>query len=198
MKAAGKLHHLNASDRTATGRPRPVVSSGIGVIDQLLPNGGWPRAGLVEIIVEHERMDAVGLLMPLLAQLGQQERWIAMVTPPCQSRSRLFSDPAINPDRVLQVNPHPGRSALWTVESMLHSGDCSTVLAWPGCATELMGRRLQKAATIGRALGILFRPVSRAEKTSGADIRLKVEESDSGQAIYLLDQSGEVAAGTVF
>ena len=198
MKPAGKLHHLNASDRTATSRSRPVVSSGIDVIDQLLPNGGWPIAGLVEIVVEHEHMDAVSLLMPLLAQLGQQERWIAIVTPPCQSRSRLFSDPAINPDRMLQVNPHPGRSALWTVESMLHSGNCSTVLAWPGCATELMGRRLQKAATIGRALGILFQPASRAVKTSGADVRLKVEESDSGQAIYLLDQFGEVAAGTLF
>ena len=41
-----------------------------------------------------------------------------MVTPPHQTRKRLFTDTDLNPVRVLQLNPHPGRSALWTVESM--------------------------------------------------------------------------------
>ena len=171
MKTTGKLHNLNAWERkpaAATSLPEAslpisslVVPTGIDGLDELLPCGGWPKSGLVEIIVPDIYTDFMSLLMPALACFSQQGRWIAMVAPPCQARARLFgdagADTGIDPLKVLQVNPHPGRSALWTAESMLQSGDCGVVLAWPNCNTELMDKRLQKAAASGTALAVLVR-----------------------------------------
>jgi cell division inhibitor SulA/protein ImuA len=163
----------------------------------MLPGGGWPKGGVVELIIPDDHADAIDLVMPALQRLSRQGRWIAMVTPPLPSRAAVFKDPDINANRVLQVNPHPGRSGLWTVESMLHSGDCAAVLAWPGCDTELMDKRLQKAAEMGKTLCVLFRYASLATHPSGVDVRLKVEVSEGSRAVYRVNSRGDALSGVV-
>jgi cell division inhibitor SulA len=78
---------------------------------------------------------------------------------------------------------------------MLYSGECSVVMAWPNCNTELMGKRLQKAAAHGKALGILFRYEGLVTQPSGVETRLKLEVDTQGRAVYLLDSKGETLAG---
>jgi cell division inhibitor SulA len=195
MNTAGKLHNLNAWERQPSPSTSLVTTSGIDGLDELLPAGGWPKSGLVEVIVPDEYTDVMSLLMPALVRLSQQGRWIAMVTPPCQARTRLFADADLNPVRVLQVNPHPGRSALWTAESMLQSGSCGVVLAWPNCNTELMDKRLQKAAASGKALCILIRYEGLSTPPSGVDVRVKLVIDEDGGAVYLVDNQGEALSG---
>jgi cell division inhibitor SulA len=215
MKTTGKLHNLNAWDRevapaksqpatsqSATSQPATlqpatslVVPTEIDGLDELLPCGGWPKNGLLEIIVPDNYSDFMSLLMPALARFSRQGRWVAMVAPPCQARARLFSDSSIDPLKVLQVNPHPGRSALWTAESMLQSGDCAVVMTWPNCDTELMDKRLQNAAASGKALAILVRYEGLSTPRSAVDVRLKLESDADGRAVYLVDSQGEVLSG---
>ena len=195
MNTAGKLHNLNAWERQPSPSTSLVTTSGIDGLDELLPAGGWPKSGLVEVIVPNEYTDVMSLLMPALVRISQQGRWIAMVTPPCQARTRLFADTDLNPVRVLQVNPHPGRSALWTAESMLQSGNCGVVLAWPNCNTELMDKRLQKAAASGKALCILIRYEGLSTPPSGVDVRVKLVIDEDGGAVYLVDNQGEALSG---
>lgn len=195
MNSVRNLHHLNAWEMTSRKGASRVTPTGMPALDGLLPGGGWPRGGLVEILVPDRCVDASELLLPALARISRQGRWIAMVTPPQQARSALFAAKDINPSRLLQVNPHPGRSGLWTVESMLGSGDCSAVLAWPVCETGLMDKRLQKAATAGKALCVLFRTGCVPAHNSGVDIRLKLESSETGRALYLLNSRGETLSG---
>lgn len=195
MNTAGKLHNLNAWERQPSPSTSLVTTSGIDGLDELLPAGGWPKSGLVEVIVPDEYTDVMSLLMPALVRISQQGGWIAMVTPPCQARTRLFADTDLNPVRVLQVNPHPGRSALWTAESMLQSGNCGVVLAWPNCNTELMDKRLQKAAASGKALCILIRYEGLSTPPSGVDVRLKLVIDEDGGAVYLVDNQGEALSG---
>lgn len=199
MKSIRKLHNLNAWERKtalSTSLAASLVTpTGVAGLDELLPGGGWPRGGLVELIVPDEYTDVISLVMPALVRLSRQGRWIAMVSPPCQTRARLFTCTDINPARVLQVNPHPGRSALWTAESMLQSGTCGVVLAWPNCNTELMDKRLQKAAANGKALGILIRYEGLSVPPSGVDVRLKVDMGTEGKAVYLVDSQGETLSG---
>ena len=197
MRTVSKLHHVNAWERTATNGSSLVTATGIPVLDELLPSGGWPKAGLVEIIVPDEYTDAVALLMPALMRLSRQGRWIAMVNPLYQARVHLFSEKGMDHASVMQVNPHPGRSALWTAESMLRSGDCSVVMAWPNCNTELMDKRLQKSAVHGKALGILFRYESLSMHPSGVNLRLKLEVEGAAKAVYLVDSKGEKQSGAV-
>ena len=195
MKTTGKLHNLNAWERTATPATSLVMPTGVDGLDELLPCGGWPRNGLVEIIVPDDYVDFMSLLMPALARFSRQGRWLAMVTPPSQARASLFTDSRVDSLKVLQVNPHPGRSALWTAESMLQSGDCSVVLAWPNCNTELMDKRLQNAATSGKALAILVRYEGMSTPGSVVDVRLKLETDTDGSAVYLVNNQGEMLSG---
>ncbi|MCK5382757.1 MAG: DNA lesion error-prone repair protein ImuA [Gammaproteobacteria bacterium] len=195
MKSTGKLHNLNAWERKAASATSLVVPAGVDGLDELLPCGGWPKSGLVEIIVPGDYVDFMSLLMPALARFSRQGRWIAMVAPPCQARARLFTDTGVDPVKVLQVNPHPGRSALWTAESMLQSGNCSVVLAWPNCNTELMDKRLQNAAASGKALAILVRYEGLSMQPSAVDVRLKLETCADGSAVYLVDSQGEILSG---
>ncbi len=205
MKTAGKLHHINAWEKNTGLSKLPasspvsslVTPTGIDGLDELLPGGGWPKGGLVEIFVPDEYADVTTLLMPALVRLSRQGRWLAMVAPPCQTRARLFTDTDLNSARVLQVNPHPGRSALWTVESMLHAGSCGAVMAWPTCNTELMDRRLQKAAVKGKTLGILIRCGQVSSQPSSVDLRLRLEVDAEGSVVHLVNNQGETLSGTI-
>ncbi len=189
------MHHLNAWERKSPGDSSLVIPAGTPALDELLPAGGWPRAGLVEISIPDEHTDAISLLLPALLSLSQQGRWLAMVTPPYQPRVRVLTAAGMNTSSVLQVNPHPGRSGLWTVESLMRSGNCSIVMAWPSCATELMEKKLKKAASIGKTLAVLFRLEGVSSHTSTADVRLKLEAGESGRVVYLLDSQGNRQAG---
>ncbi len=197
MNTAPKLHHLNAWDRTAARPSSRIVASGMHALDAMLPDGGWPKHGVAEIIVPDFRSAALDLVLPALRRLLRQGRRIAAVTPPFAARAALFTDADINPNRLLQVNPHPGRSALWTVESMLESADFAAVLAWPECDTELMGKRLQLAAVRGKSLCVLFRRETHPRYNAGIDVRIRLEPGEAGRAVYRLNSQGEVLSGTV-
>jgi cell division inhibitor SulA len=198
MNCAGKLHHRNASESRATRYASRILPTGIGALDDMLPDGGWPRAGVVEVTETADHACAMELFMPALARVTRQGRGLALVAPPYPARKRIFTDTGVNPVRVVQVNPHPGRSALWTVESLLQSGDYGVVMAWPGCDTELMDKRLQKAAMQGRVLCVLFRPPCRSMAVSSSNLRIVVDADEDGRALYLLNGSGERLAGAVW
>jgi cell division inhibitor SulA len=191
MAAAKKLHHLNAWERPTTRGQVASIPTGIPGLDELLPGGGWPEAGLVEIIIPDDHADAMALVLPLLACLGEQHRWLGLVSPPCIPRSRILQDTSINPLRLQQINPHAGRSDMWTMEYMLQDGNYSVVLAWPSCDTELVARRLVNAAGAGNSLGILFRYESFFRKASATGLRLQLEVNETGKLLYRLNSQGE-------
>lgn len=195
MNTARTLHHVNASEQPLAKRPAAVIPTGITALDELLPGGGWPINGVVEIMVPDENANGIALLLPTLAQFSWQDRWLALVAPPYLARMRVFTHSGMQAAQVMQVNPHPGRSGLWTVESMLRSGQCRMILAWPGCDTELMDKRLQKAATLGRTLAVLFRVEGQTRTTSQVDVRLKLAVNEAGRAVYLVDNQGEMLSG---
>ena len=191
MAAAKKLHHLNAWERSTTSGQAATVPTGVPGLDDLLPGGGWPEAGLVEIVSPDDYADATGLVLPLLARLGVGDRWLGMVAPPCMPRSRILQDSRINPLRLQQINSHAGRSDMWTMEYMLQDGHYRVVLGWPSCDTELVARRLAHAAHAGNSLGILFRYESFSRNVSGTGLRLKLEVNETGKLIYRLNSRGE-------
>ena len=187
------------------GRPEEAVKSlrealnwdegNVEALDALLPAGGWPRHGLVEISVSGVYTDPMDVLLPALGWLSREGRWLAMVTPPHYARMRVNTHPGMDTASVLQINPHKGRSGLWTLESLMRAGHCRVVMTWPGCRTELMEMRLARAATLGRSLGILFRQGEPQAGTSGCDVRLSVEHKSTGKAVFLLGSDGVKVAG---
>lgn len=170
----------------------------MAALDAMLPDGGWPKAGVVEVTEPGDRADAMELFMPAVARITLQGRALVLVAPSFAARKRVFTDTTVDPVRVMQLNPHPGRSVLWTVESLLRSGECGVVMAWPGCDTELMDKRLQKAAMQGRVLCVLFRPPCQRRMVSGSSLRLGVDVDEDGRMLYLFNGRGDRLAGAVW
>lgn len=173
----------------AQGAQTPAgLPTGFEQLDRLLPNRGWPRAGLTEVLADALGIGELRLLLPGLARLSREEpRWIAWVNPPFSPHAPALAAAGVEVGKILLIRTDgfdrpaarpPGLSgeALWAVEQALQSGACSAVLAWlderrlrfPGL------RRLQLRTRQGRAWGVLFRPQRASAAPSAAELRLSI------------------------
>ena len=157
-------------------------ATGFAALDDALHDGGWPVAGLMELLCATHGIGELRLLMPALARLSQAEaRWIVWVTPPCLPYAPALLEAGVMPGKVLLVRPQCQRDALWAAEKALKSGAACAVLAWlaePSLEVHAL-RRLQLAAQEGQAWGTLFRPAAAANRPSMAELRILVESERS-------------------
>ncbi len=170
------------------GELSPVVtqSSGFANLDEALPGGGWPCSGLTEILSETAGIGALRLVLPALARLTQQGRWVIWVSPPHVPYSPALQAEGLDLSRVLIVDlpdeTQPAREeTLWAYEQALRFQDCAAALLWLESATILQLRRLQLAAEVGATWAIVFRPGRFAAQPSPALLRLRLAAS-SGEA----------------
>lgn len=189
---------------------RPVQPSLHPVLDRFLPGGGWPIGAVSELCFKQTGIGELQLLMPALAALSQQQRWIAWVNPPFLpyppalaasgirlGRMLLIRRPADhgslpvkqdaqhNAGRGMQPEEIRHRQMLWALEQAARSGACSAVLAWldERRVTTRHIQRLQVAARQGNTLLWLFRPDTVLQQASLASLRLRLHaESHTGTA----------------
>jgi hypothetical protein len=166
-----------------------VVPSGFPALDAALPGGGWPSAGLVEILVSTIGVGELNVLLPALAALTRKEaaRWCAWVAPPFEPFAPVLCAQGVMLERLFVARTE---EPLWAFEQSLISGACEAVLAWAPRAPARDIRRLQLAAEKGRALGVLFRPRAVAQESSSAVLRVIVEPTEQGTRITLLKSRG--------
>ncbi|MBI5462585.1 MAG: translesion DNA synthesis-associated protein ImuA [Gammaproteobacteria bacterium] len=182
---------------TASIAPPTGLSTGFPELDALLPNGGWPRGAVTELLVPQEGVGALQLLLPALAKISQQRRWIAWVAPPYVPYAPALAAAGVDLSRVLLIHPRVGGDGLATVERSLRSGTCGAVLAWPMAGDGPALRRLQLAAAEGDAWGVLFRPEQFAGQSSPIGLRLQIARRPTGVDVSLLKQRGGRDTGPV-
>jgi cell division inhibitor SulA/protein ImuA len=176
-----------------------VLSSGFAALDERLPGGGWPRSGLIEILVSRFGVGELTLLLPLIAALtsGPQARSCVWVAPPFEPFAPALAAHGVALERVLVVRVPAAQKrlqggALWAFEQSLGSGACDLVMAWAKRPRTKEVRRLQLAAERGRGLGVLFRPSEAAAESSHAALRMTLEPSSYGVRVNLLKSKGGV------
>ncbi len=154
-----------------------VTPSGFDSLDAHLPGNGWPRAGLIELILNTVGIGELKLLAPALRVLSRAARWIAWVNPPFVPYAPALAALDIDIGKILLVHPRHHGEALWAMEQASKSGTCSAVLGWldEHQLTPTATRRLQLAAKQGETLGCLFRPEAAANGASMAELRLKLK-----------------------
>jgi cell division inhibitor SulA/protein ImuA len=183
-----------------------VLATGFKTLDERLPGGGWPRSGLIEILVPHFGVGELTLLLPALASLTRlpQARWCVWVNPPLEPFAPSLAAQGVVLERVLVVRaPAPAaaekppgarmprlKNALWAFEQSLSSGACDLVLAWAKRPRPKEIRRLQLAAERGRTLGVLFRPHQVAREASHAVARIALQPAVHGVRVTLLKSRG--------
>lgn len=161
----------------------PVETSGWRALDECL-GGGWPRAALVEVL--SSACQGLPLLLPLLARLSGDGRWLGWVAPPYLPFAPGLADSGVDLGRLLLVQPRDEAQRLWAAEQMLGSAACSAVLLWPQRLQVSQLRRLQLAAERGDCLGVLFRSARELGRASPAAVRLKVSPSPIGLDVEVL------------
>jgi hypothetical protein len=173
-----------------------TLPTGFAALDEGLPGGGWPHAGLIEILPTCFGAGELSLLLPALAAMTRrpEARWCAWVAPPLQPFAPALAQHGVALERVLVVNTPKkvvkGKSPLWPAtrspkdvgwafEQTLRSGACDIALAW-----------LHLAAERGDTLGVLFRPREAARDSSPAVLRVAVEPTAPGARVTLLKSRG--------
>src|SRR5215472_14830140 len=183
-KIARLLEHP-AIWRGRSAAQRSGLSSGFAALDEYLPDSGWPRTGLIEILVSRFGSGELTLLVPALATLTRAAaaRWCVWVAPPLVPFAPALVSCGVVLDRVAVVG---GARPLWAFEQTLGSGACDAVLGWVRQVKPRDIRRLQLAAERGRTLGVLFRPRRAAREASAAVLRLSVEPLAAGVRLTIL------------
>lgn len=169
----------------ALKREVDALSTGFDILDRHLPGGGWPRAGLCELMLPSAGIGELRLLLPALKALSRQNRWIAWVNPPFIPYAPAFAAAGVDIGKILLIHPKTHKDALWSLERATRSGTCSAALAWLD-ERELRTKdtqRLQLAARQGGTLSWLFRPGRARTENSLAELRLAVAPDDADRDV---------------
>lgn len=157
------------------------LATGYPQLDKNLPNGGWPKGALTEILHQGNGLGELQLIMPALAQLTQQQQYIAWIDPPFLPYAPALATAGLSLTHSLIIRSR--KNNLWALEQSLRSGSCAAVLGWPGKISIPQLRRLQLAAEEGSASGFLFRSKRSTEETSPAALRILL--SKNGERLEL-------------
>jgi hypothetical protein len=150
-------------------------STGHASFDALLPQGGWPRRALTELLLPADGVGELQLLFPTLARMTRAGGTVVLVAPPYIPYAPAWQAAGMDLTHLEIVEAQP-RDALWAFEQCLRSGACAAVLGWPRQADAQSLRRLQVAADSGDCLGFAFRDRKHLANPSPAALRL--EQSD--------------------
>lgn len=190
-------------DGTEETVQQPVQSTGFAELDSLLPGGGWPVSGLVEVVSRHKAIGELQLLMPLLRARSQQKNQsLLWITPPYPLHGPALAQSGVNIRNSFVVPPQTRcNSALWSIEKALQSTECGMVLAWQNWLSARVIRRLQLAASEGNTLGVLFhqRPIPHSPANLQLEIAAAPFTADGQRqlAVRLLKARGSYRQGEV-
>ena len=190
-KIARLLEHP-AIWRGRSAAQRAGLPTGFAALDEYLPDGGWPRTGLIEFLVSRFGSGELTLLVPALATLTRAAaaRWCVWVAPPLVPFAPALVSCGVVLDRIAVVGWQDARfrgdPGMWALEQTLGSGACDAVLGWVRQVKPRDIRRLQLAAERGRTFGVLFRPRRAAREATAAVLRLSIEPLVAGVRLTIL------------
>ncbi|WP_326540898.1 translesion DNA synthesis-associated protein ImuA [Pseudorhodoferax sp.] len=166
--------------------PAAALPSGHAVLDAELPGGGWPAAGLTELLQARAACHDWRLLLPALARLAAPARGpVALVGAPdgLQPFAPALAAQGLPSARLLWVRADDDKARLWAAEQAVRCADVPAVLAWlPRVRADGLRRLHLAALDHGKPL-FGFRPVAAQADSSPAPLRLLVE---AGAALQVL------------
>lgn len=160
-------HAGRAAAIAAGGEP-----TGHAELDALLPQRGWPRRALTELLLPADGVGELSLLLPTLSRFTQAGATVVLVAPPYLPYAPAWQAAGVDLMQLEVIDAAP-RDALWAFEQCLRSGACAAVVGWPSQADAAALRRLQVAADTGACLGFALRDRRHVDNPSPAALRLE-------------------------
>ncbi len=112
---------------------------------------------VTEIIVQNDDCNSMPMLMPLLAQLSNDNRWFVWIAPPVLLPKQLLLEAGIDLQKVILLNPDSKHSTFELAKQALSTGTSHAVISWPGFLSDEQLNDLESAASKGQSHGIVIR-----------------------------------------
>lgn len=158
--------------------PAAAVPSGHAVLDAELPGGGWPAAGLTELLQARGACHDWHLLLPALVRLSATARGpVALVGAPegLQPFAPALAAQGLPAARLLWLRLDEDKARLWAAEQAVRCADVLAVLAWlPRVRADGLRRLHLGALDHGKPV-FAFRPVAAQADSSPAPLRLRLQ-----------------------
>jgi protein ImuA len=167
-----------------------VLPSGHAGLDAELPGGGWPAAGLTELLCARSDVFTWQLLLPAL--LGLQAGRLLLVGGPTgvQPFVPALVAQGLDAARLLWVRAEDDQARLWAAEQALRCADVSAVLAWlPRVRAEGLRRLHWSGLEHGRPL-FAWRAASARQESSPAPLRLWVQSQAGRLQVQVFKRRG--------
>lgn len=159
-------------------RQNGIVSSGVAVLDNLLPDFGIGAGELVEW-QSGRGCGAVSLVMlQLRAVLDVQSAGMAIVIDSPGTFSPMGAALlGVDLNRLIIIRPRSANQAVWVMEQCLRCSGVAAVCGRLGAISETSARRLKLAARTGGGVGLFLRDeaVGLQRASSWSDVRWRVE-----------------------
>ncbi|MCW4203905.1 MAG: translesion DNA synthesis-associated protein ImuA [Candidatus Thiodiazotropha lotti] len=175
--------------------PGQGVSTGHAALDAILPEAGWLRGALIEVISPQWGIGEIELFLPAMAAATQANKQLAWIAPPYIPYPPALVSGGISLRHLLLLRPPQHQEIPWAMETVLRQRRCAMVLAWPGRLLAKTVRRLQLAAEAGGGVGVLFR--SEHQDSSFAATRLLLTPGTSGLQVTILKSRASRGCQTV-
>jgi hypothetical protein len=186
-----RQHRLWKGGRTPA--MEPGTSTGFPALDEILPQGGWPRGAVMEVGVSDWGIGELSLFLSLMARYNREKRYVSWIAPPHVPYPPALAAGGLDLGlcRVL-LNPDEDRQILWCAEKLLQADACGLVLAWPRTLSGRAVRRLQLAVENSETSCILFRRQgrTRAWDASPAAMRLRLSRTPEGLKLEIVKARG--------
>lgn len=166
-----------------------TMTSGFSALDEELPNHGWPRATLIELLIQQAGIGEIHLLKTTLVTLARSQR-IALIQPPHLPHGAACHAWGIQSNNLLWIKTKTSADALWTTEQILKNGSCGAVLLWQTNVRSEALRRLNLAAQSTDTYFWLLRPISAQQDTSPAPLRLALRPAFGGIDVEIVKRRG--------
>jgi len=165
---------------------RPLAqATGYAQLDDALPGGGLPVGALTEILPQTEGIGELRVVMPALAQLTRNQRYVAFVEPPYIPYPPALAQHSVRLEQIVMLRKQTPSLSLWASEQMLRCSAFGAVLLWSTAVNDKALRRLQLAAEAGGNLAIVYRPATAARMASPAALRLALHADNDGLRIEI-------------
>ena len=178
-----------------------AAPTGFPALDAVLPGGGWPAGGLVEVLCRTEGIGELQVVLPALAALTAAGHRIAWLAPPHLPYAPALSAAGVRLDCLTVVHAPGRRDALWAAEQALRAGTFHALLLWLPRTGYAELRKLAVAAQAGPGFALAFRPPEAGCEASPAALRLALEpaaDDAGGLAVRVLKRRGMPLAAPLF
>lgn len=154
------------------------IASGFAELDQQLPDRGWPRSALTELLCDAVGIGEVSLLLPAMSSANVRGKGVIWIAPPYLPYAPALAAASVDLQKLLILRPTTSADALWAAEQAIRAGAAAMVVTWLSQHIEYaMLRRLQLACSTAECAGFIYRTSNALRQASPAPLRLALTRS---------------------